>query len=121
MNRYNTLGEFVERHALTLPGWRSHAPMSKNEWRLTTNAPTGQIVGLNAFRGQAIATNGLLVAIESSAGFVRIGHTQWFEVDKTEDDDENIVNAVELRSAKAVKPLVSADEMDEVLEGLLND
>lgn len=107
---YRSLSEFTFRHSLTLP--KGHVYNAEYPWRLTSKAPNGQIIGLDKFSGKAIATNGILVAIESETGFVRIGHMQWFEVFAYDEDSAN-----ELPTARhPKKPRYTAEEVDMLLE-----
>ena len=102
MQHYATLSALQEKHRLCLPGSRLWP------WRLTQNAPVGQITGLPAFRGKAVATNGILVAIETSGGQLLIGHIQWFETDNDEPLEE--------KDVAVTRPKLTNDEINQLLE-----
>lgn len=68
----------------------------------------GEIVGLgHKFRGLAVATNGVIVALETSAGSVLFGHLQWFEKDD-KDAVSDLDGALPLRK----KPQALAEFAD---------
>lgn len=110
---YHSLSEFTYKHSLVLPKGKVYN--QEYPWRLTQHAPNGQITGLDKLSGKAIATNGILVAIESPTGFVRIGHMNWFEV--LEYDE---ISAKELPTARHPKKPAArrytAEEVDMLLE-----
>lgn len=58
-NSYSSLREFVVSNRLQLP-------KPTETWRLVKNQPVGSIIGLPTIQGIAVATNGILVAIERS-------------------------------------------------------
>ena len=100
VQHYNNVGDLVEKHSLWLP--------KPKEWRLVKQPISGQINGLPHFRGAAVATNGIHVAIESSAGVIFIGHLLWFVKDKPEAKTDLFDNVV-------TKPKrVDIHEMDEL-------
>ena len=54
-------------------------------WYELANPVKGEVNGLGrVFRGTAVASNGIHVAIETSAGDMVFGHAAWFVVDKNE-------------------------------------
>lgn len=68
-----SLTDFRNKHNVWLP--KPH-----DCWRLVPDGVVGQIAGLPSFRGTAIATNGIHVAIERGQDVV-IGHLEWFIAD----------------------------------------
>ena len=58
-------------------------PTPKEDWRLLLESKrrTGQINALPGFVGKAWATNGILVAIVTSGGELKLGHLDWFTPD----------------------------------------
>lgn len=76
-NSYNSLGEFLATNRLILPD-------KDSQWRLVKNQPFGSIKGLPTMQGIAVATNGILVAIERSDRSILFGHLEWFRGDKGE-------------------------------------
>lgn len=73
---YSSLSQFAKLHRLAA------LPRPHDTWRLLCKPCLGEINGLgHYFRGLAVATNGVIVAIETSAGNVLFGHLQWFEKD----------------------------------------
>lgn len=75
MQTFQDVSQFFNKHGLTKPS-------PKESWRLLKETPVGVINGIPRFRGTAIATNGVLVAIELPDGSIVYGHYQWFLVDK---------------------------------------
>lgn len=71
-----SLSDFRLRYGIPLP--KPH-----DCWRLVPDQLTGEIAGLPSFRGTAIATNGIHVAIERGQDVV-IGHLEWFIADEPE-------------------------------------
>lgn len=76
-NSYASLREFVITNRLQLP-------KPTETWRLVKNQPTGSITGLPSIQGVAVATNGILVAIERSDKSILFCHLEWFKCDKGE-------------------------------------
>lgn len=77
-------------------------------WWLLTQTVQGEINGLPHMRGQAVATNGILVALEPcghDTPSIFIGHREWFMPDK----DEPSLDAVD-RKPKAVKEQIKLAE-----------
>ena len=74
--QYRDLTDFVNATAcwLTVP----------KTWRLIKQPLIGEINGLPQFRGKTIATNGILVAIQTPTGLIHVGHLEWFQVDQVE-------------------------------------
>lgn len=105
---YNTLGELVEHHSVYLP----KAKIAGCEWRMLGAPVQGEINGLPMFRGFALATNGVHVAIETSSGALIFGHANWFVVDAK---DKHLEDTLFNKSAKSVSKLVN--QINE-LEGL---
>lgn len=83
MTHYSSLSAFCRSHSIQfLP--RPHAT-----WRLVASPVPGEIIGLgNVFRGMAVATNGIIVALETSAGNILFGHLQWFIKDDPEQETD---------------------------------
>ena len=72
------LTRLIREHQLTLP-------KPRDTWRSLKETPTGEVLGLGkVFRGQAIATNGIIVAILTSNNDVVYGHFDWFITDDNE-------------------------------------
>lgn len=69
---YSSVNEFAARHNLILP-----RPFC---WRLIAEPRTGEISGISGIRGFAIATNGILVAIEDNVD-IAFGHLDFFVPD----------------------------------------
>jgi len=68
----------------------------------------GEIVGLgHKFRGLAVATNGVIVALETSAGAALFGHLQWFE-----KDDKDAVSDLDNTLPTRKKPQALAEFAD---------
>lgn len=76
-NSYGSLREFVVTNRLMLP-------KPTETWRLVKDQPSGSIVGLPTIQGIAVATNGILVAIERSDRSILFCHLEWFKCDKGE-------------------------------------
>jgi len=90
---YKSLTEFTILHGVMLP--RPHST-----WRLLAHPCVGHICGLDRpFSGLAIATNGIMVAILTSAGFVNFGHLEFFI--KQQPD---AITDLDQRLPKALKP-----------------
>ena len=80
---YSSISTFSRTHHL------QSLPRPRDSWRILLMPVTGEITGLgNVFRGLAVATNGVIVAIESSAGAILFGHLQWFEKDDPEEESD---------------------------------
>lgn len=80
MNPYPTLSAFVTAKRLVLPS-------PKTWWLLSdADAVTGEVNGVPSLRGVAVATNGILIAVETVTGTVLFGHRDWFVVDKEPKD-----------------------------------
>ena len=60
-------------------------PRPHDTWRSIADAPLGQVNGLERFRGKAVATNGVIAAILTSANNVIFGHIQWFVCDEPDE------------------------------------
>lgn len=74
---YASIAQFAERNQLILP-----RPFC---WRLIQDPPTGEIQGISGIRGFAIATNGIIVALESDQGDIAFGHLDYFNPDADSD------------------------------------
>lgn len=83
-------------------------PKPHETWRMCNKPCTGQIIGLNTFRGLTLATNGIMVAIQTSANTLLFGHLEWFIKDKPEQETDVFDHS----SAKHT----SLDVLDEFLE-----
>lgn len=92
-NSYNSLREFVISNKLMLP-------KPTETWRLVKNQPVGSIIGLPTIQGIAVATNGILVAIERTDREILFCHLEWFRCDKGE---------IEPGLAKKSKPVREAN------------
>jgi hypothetical protein len=63
------------------------------------------------FRGMATATNGIIVAIETSAGNVLFGHLQWFEKDDPEQaSDLDIAKTAYSRPKSALRTIAEFED-----------
>ena len=105
MQHHASLASFQAMHNVLLPGWRAWP------WRLTTKAPVGEVHGIPTMRGKAVATNGILVAIETSSGKLMFGHLDNFVCD---DKDEIQDVQATARPAKARK--FTTEEINILLE-----
>ena len=86
-----------------------HLPKPFKEWRSVQQPVLGEINGLPRFRGHTIATNGIIVALESEVGNIFFGHLQWFLPDKKEELEKSDLSVVaELK--KTDTKLVVLDE-----------
>lgn len=74
---YASLREFVVANRLMLP-------KPTETWRLVKDQPSGSIIGLPSIQGIAVATNGIIVAIERSDREILFCHLEWFKCDKGE-------------------------------------
>lgn len=97
-----SLTDFRLRHGVQLP--------KPYDWRLVPEQLTGEIAGLPSFRGTAIATNGIHVAIERGHDVV-IGHLEWFLADKPEAAQRLLSSTITLTSSNRTSVL----DMGEVL------
>lgn len=82
---YASIGEMIEAHSVYLPKARQKGC---EDWRLLPYPVAGEVNGLPMFRGLAVATNGVHVAIETSNGALIFGHVGWFVVDKEEGEEK---------------------------------
>lgn len=83
-------------------------PSPKDSWR-TMPEVSGGVNGLDhVFRGVAIATNGIMVAIMTPIGIIVFGHLDFFVKDKKEEDGNNVV--VRPRKAAKEKSLQQLEE-----------
>lgn len=57
-------------------------PKPREEWRLVSPSPIGEIHGLPNLRGIIIATNGILAIQLTPANAVFFVHLEWFTEDK---------------------------------------
>lgn len=112
---YNSIGEMIEAHSVYLPKAKQKGC---EDWRLLPYPVAGEVNGLPMFRGLAVATNGVHVAIETSGGSLIFGHVGWFVVDKEEKcRDVKVLFAplAEFRISSTVKQQLSE------LESLFNN
>lgn len=115
MQHYSSLNSFCELRNVVLPKGRQRLP-----WRLTQYAPAGYIHALSTkFRGKAVATNGILVALENEIGKVTIGHTDYFvPLEQYEDTPEAQEARAEARkistnaASREAKRRLLANEVD---------
>lgn len=84
---YSSVLQFSKKHNICLP--RPH------DWRLIAEPRTGEIQGIGSCRGWSIATNGILVVLETDTLDLTIGHLDWFNPDQ---------ETAEAKSASASKP-----------------
>lgn len=73
--KYGSLREFVVMNRVMLP-------KPTETWRLVKDMPVGSINGLPTCSGVAVATNGIIVAIERSDRSILFCHLDWFSPDK---------------------------------------
>lgn len=106
-NNYANLGELVEAHSCYLP----KAKIAGCEWRMLGEKVLGEINGLPMFRGFALATNGVHVAIETSSGALLFGHANWFVVDK---HDKHLEHTLFNKSANKVNNTIK--QLEELFE-----
>lgn len=82
---YPSLFSLVRHHKVMLP-----AP--KETWRLLQQPCLGNINGLPDFRGIAVATNGIIVAIEDPVmDLLFFGHLEWFVKENDNASDLDVV------------------------------
>lgn len=81
-NPFTCLGHLQDYFSLWLP--------KPKEWRLVAKPIVGQINGLPQFRGLAVATNGIHVAILTSADHLLVGHLEWFLPDEQSDVESDL-------------------------------
>lgn len=98
MNPYTSLYHLVHSHSLWLP-------KPKDTWRLVSKPVVGQINGLDTFRGLTIATNGIMVAIEASNGFIRMGHLEFFLKDDQDEETDLIETPKQVNKLKGMEEL----------------
>ena len=98
-----TIRQLTEDHKTWLP--------KPHPWRPVINPRVGQINGLPKFRGLAVATNGIHLALETSAGEILIGHFDWFVLD---NPDHSTSFSKEILSVPANKPPIKLTELEEL-------
>lgn len=99
---FASLVEMQAAYGSSLPGCKG--ANAQWPWRMVADAPTGEINGIGALRGQAIATNGILVAIYQSNGKFVFGHYQWFVCDEPDDQgNKNLAKQESVALARARK------------------
>ncbi len=78
MKTYKSVSEFAREKRLVLP--RPHC------WYLVSpdDTATGQVNAVPTVRGTTVASNGILLALETETGDVLIGHRDWFVKDVVE-------------------------------------
>ncbi|SRR5881394_941009 len=97
-----SFSQFAKRHRLQC------LPTPRETWRLLQQPVVGEVTGLgHKFRGLAVATNGIIVCIETSAGNILFGHLQWFEKDN-QDEPSDLDNKLPTRK----KPQALAEFAD---------
>jgi hypothetical protein len=81
---YNSVGQFFAKHNM--------ASAKRDFWRLVDEdiIRLGQINGVSTVRGWAIATDGVIVALEDDHGRLSFGHLDWFVADPDSDSDEDL-------------------------------
>lgn len=95
---YTSISQFAEVNHLILP-----RPF---DWRLIQDPMTGEVQGLSAFRGFAIATNGIIVALESESKDIAFGHLDYFV-----PDEDSTPKSSSTKTTKAPKtPKYNLDE-----------
>ena len=77
---YRSLGDLALAKGLLFP-------KPREDWRLVAKPIVGEINGIPNIRGTTIATNGVLVVIESLAGALWIAHLAFFVADEDEPTD----------------------------------
>jgi len=75
---YPSVVAFSKRHNICLP--------KPYDWRLIAEPRTGEIQGISSCRGWSIATNGILVVLETDSHDLAIGHLDWFNPDQEPND-----------------------------------
>jgi hypothetical protein len=92
---YRSLLDFAKHHEVCLP--------KPHDWRLTKEPVTGEIQGISGIRGFAVATNGILVALENDRGDLAFGHLDWFVPDaETTQSEPQTPKTPKARKMKAV-------------------
>jgi len=103
INPFQSLTALVLAHKLWLP--RSGTP-----WRLVKEPCVGGICGIDKrFRGLAVATDGIMVALLTSAGAVEFGHLDWFVKDPSSQRRTDLWDNA--HSAKPKEP-TALDELE---------
>lgn len=77
---YRSLGDMVMLKKIVLP-------KPRDDWRLVAKPMIGEIKGIPSIRGKTIATNGVLVIIESIIGTTWNAHLAFFVPDEDEETD----------------------------------
>jgi len=98
---YASLREFVVANRLMLP-------KPTETWRLVKDQPIGSISGIPTIIGKAVATNGIIVAVQRTNGEVLWCHLQWFEPERNEGEIKQLKAKVsaEPRSTKFSRSLM---------------
>lgn len=71
---FHRINEFANHYGIVLP-------KPREDWRLIKEPMIGHINGLPNTQGRAVATNGVLVAVERS-GDIFLGHLDFFVADE---------------------------------------
>lgn len=95
IQRYSSLSAFCRHHRLqVLP--RPHAT-----WRLVAQPVLGSVNGLErSYYGIAMATNGVIVAIETPAYTILFAHLQWFVKDDPDAETDLDLSMAAVRQAR---------------------
>lgn len=93
--KYFHLEQLVRHHKCLLP-------KPKEDWRLVLKPVSGHINGLEeSMFGIAVATNGIMVAIEDPiADILFYGHLEWFIKDTTEESDLDVIITAKVKKPK---------------------
>lgn len=109
LQRYRSMDEFCRAKHCHI----QMLPKPRETWRLVDKPVLGSINGLERkFRGLAVATNGIIVAIETSASTVLFAHLQWFYKDDPEAETDLDLDMVEvLRQRRKMQTLDTFNDL----------
>ena len=97
------IGEFVRHYGIVLP-------KPREDWRLMPDPCIGHIHGLPGTQGRAIATNGVLVAVER-VGDIFLGHLENF----VPDEQQNMASVQAKAKPSVQKRMAKVPDMTEYL------
>lgn len=111
LQHYPSLDSFCHQHSLHI----QMLPKPRDGWRLIQQPVLGGINGLtHKYRGLAVATNGIIVAILTSANAICFGHLEWFI--KDEPDEETDLDSAMAEVVAARKRMQTVKTFDNLFE-----